>query len=158
MQFVIWYLTWILVRKASAPCNCGYCCPSGAELCGCSENLVSVKFGKSQPPEEMPWFVKYIPLKQLPFWGCYQYCLSYSWPFNSSVQRHWLTSERQRDAELIMNVLEKFLGGLDIAFRDIYESVSLEIEGKGFYGGQKPYVWLCWVIQYSFLLLSLFQD
>lgn len=57
-----------------------------------------------------------------------------------------------------MNVLEKFLGGLDIAFRDIYESVSLEIEGKGFYGGQKPYVWLCWVIQYSFLLLSLFQD
>lgn len=69
MQFVIWYLTWILVRKASAPCNCGYCCPSGAELCGCSENLVSVKFGKSQPPEEMQWFVKYIPLKQLPFWG-----------------------------------------------------------------------------------------
>lgn len=65
---------------------------------------------------------------------------------------------RERDAELIMNVLEKFLGGLDIVFRDIYDSVSLEIEGRGFYGGQKPYVWLCWVIQYSFLLLSLFQD
>lgn len=66
--------------------------------------------------------------------------------------------ERERDAEVIVNVLEKFLGGLDIVFRDIYESVSLEIEGKGFYGGQTPYVWLCWVIQYSFLLLSLFQD
>lgn len=57
-----------------------------------------------------------------------------------------------------MNVLEKFQRDLDIACRDIYESVSLEIEGKGFYGGQKPYVWLCWVIQDSFLLLSLFQD
>lgn len=158
MQFVIWYLTWILVRKASAPCNCGYCCPSGAGLCGCSESLVSVKFGKSQPLEKKQWFVKYIPLKHLPFWGCSWYCLSYSWPFSSSVQRHWLTSERERDAELIMNVLEKILGGLDMVFRDIYESVSLEIEGKGFYGGQKPYVWLCWVIQYSFLLLSLSQD
>lgn len=126
MQFVIWYLTWILLRKASAPYNCGCCCPSGAELCGCSESLVSMKFGKSQPPEEMQWFFKYIPLKQLPFWGCYQCCLSYSWPFNSSVQRYLLTSEREREAELIMNVLEKFLGGLDIACRDIYESVSLE--------------------------------
>lgn len=66
--------------------------------------------------------------------------------------------ERERDTELIMNVLEKFLRDLDIAYRDIYESVSLEIEGKGFYGGRKPYVWLYWVIQYSFLLLSLFQD
>lgn len=57
-----------------------------------------------------------------------------------------------------MNASEKFLRDLDIACRDISESVSLEIEGKGVYGGQKPYVWLYWVIQYSFLLLSSFQD
>jgi len=54
--------------KVLVNCNCGY--HPSAVVQGfmvCCKRLVSVKFGKSQPPEEMQWFIKCIVRKQLAF-------------------------------------------------------------------------------------------